>query len=142
MNTKNLILAGAALLLLVGGFLLLSNKTPASEENKVITTSSSPSASPVSSPNVKEEAKITVTKNGFEPKMLKVKLGTTVVWENKSGKMNNVSSDQHPTHTLFPFLNLGNFEDGSSVSAMLDKVGIYTYHNHLDPLQTGTIIVE
>lgn len=69
-------------------------------------------------------------------------MGTTVVWVNNNGQAATVNSDPHPTHTLFPFLNLGGFEDGSSVSAKFDKVGVYTYHNHLDPTETGTVIVE
>lgn len=139
MNTRNLILLGASLILLVGGFLLLNNRSTTEVPSATQTT---PVSSPTSSPNVQLKEKVNVTKNGFEPKMLRVKVGTTVVWENKSGKISNVSSDPHPAHTLFPFLNLGNFEDGSSVFAMFDKVGIYTYHNHLNPLQTGTVIVE
>lgn len=141
MNTKNLIMTGATLFLLIGGFLLLNNDSKNNTQETTIVTST-PSSSPVSSDSAKIENKVTVTKNGFEPKTLKVKRGTTVIWENKSGGMANVSSDPHPTHTLFPFLNLRGFQDESMVSALFEKVGIYTYHNHLEPLETGTIIVE
>ncbi len=141
MNTRSLILVGVAVLLVTAGFLLFSNNANQNKSEDT-TATSTPISSPTSSPSAKLEEKITVTKNGFEPKMLKVKTGTKVIWENKSGRVSNVSSDPHPTHTLFPFLNLGNFENGSSVSATFDKVGVYTYHNHLDALQTGTVIVE
>lgn len=138
MNSRNLLLLGVILLLVVGGFFLLNKNSNNSQ--KEVTVSSSPASTSTSSP--KTESKITVTTNGFEPQTLKIKAGTTVVWENKSGETANISSDPHPIHTNWPFLNLGNFEDGGSVSVKFDKVGVYTYHNHLNPTQTGTIIVE
>lgn len=139
MNTKNLALIGFVAVLLIGGFFLLSNKANNKTQTNV-TASSSPTTSPVTSPSEKVEKKITVTKNGFEPKELKIKVGTTVVWENKTGETVNVSSDPHPTHNLFPFLNLGSFD--GTISVAFEKVGVYTYHNHLNALQTGTVIVE
>lgn len=90
----------------------------------------------------KTQEVVTVTKNGFEPKELMVKTGTRIVWINKSGRPVTVNSDNHPSHLLFPFLNLGEFGDGSSVQVIFDKPGTYPYHNHLDSSQTGTVTVE
>jgi plastocyanin len=98
--------------------------------------------SPSLTPTVKTQEVINVTKNGFEPKELTVKTGTRVIWINKSGEPATVNSDNHPSHLLFSFLNLGEFNDGSSVQVIFDKSGVYTYHNHLNPNQTGTITVE
>jgi len=85
---------------------------------------------------------ITLTKSGFEPSELKIKAKTLVVWINKSGNPATINSDNHPTHLLYPFLNLGEFADGSSIQVMFDKPGRYTYHNHLNPTQKGTVLVE
>jgi plastocyanin len=85
---------------------------------------------------------VTLTTAGFNPQTITVKPGTRVVWLNKSGVTETVNSDNHPTNLLFPFLNLGRFNDGSSVSTMFTKSGKYTYHNELNPDQKGTIIVE
>lgn len=65
-----------------------------------------------------------------------------MVWTNKSGATATVNSDAHPTHLLWPFLNLGSFDDGKSLSVVFDKAGTYTYHNHFSPSQKGTVIVE
>jgi plastocyanin len=61
---------------------------------------------------------------------------------NKSGKTVTVNSDNHPTHKLYPFLNLGAFENGSSVQAVFDKAGTYTYHDHFNPSNIGKVIVQ
>ncbi|MEX2007268.1 MAG: hypothetical protein WD992_00660, partial [Candidatus Levyibacteriota bacterium] len=67
--------------------------------------------------------------------------GATVIWTNSSGQVGNVSSNPHPTHSIYPALNLGNFGDGQGVSLVFDTVGTYGYHNHLDATKTGTVIV-
>lgn len=146
MNSKILITA-VVIILGFGAFMLLSNKN----NKTVLTTLPSPSAAATATPETTtsaspsakiEEAKVTVTANGFEPQTLKIKAGTKVTWTNKSGTTANVSSDNHPTHLLYPFLNLGSFSDGSSVSVTFEKSGTFTYHNHLNPSQRGTVIVE
>lgn len=84
---------------------------------------------------------ITLTAKGFEPKNITIKKGEVIVWTNKSGKQASVNSADHPTHKLFPVLNLGTFNDGSSVQARIFRTGELKYHNHLNPSQTGTITV-
>lgn len=88
------------------------------------------------------EKTVTVTESGFEPSTITIKAGTRVLWMNKSGKTVTVNSDQHPTHKLYPFLNLGAFDNGSSVQIVFDKPGTYTYHDHLNPSHTGKVMVE
>lgn len=102
---------------------------------------------PVQTPKQAQEApikrtEITVNKDGFSPQSLKIKKSETVVWVNKSGKNVTVNSDPHPTHDLHSFLNRGEFASESSVQVTFDKPGTFTYHNHLNPSQKGTIVVE
>lgn len=85
---------------------------------------------------------VTVTGSGYDPQSLTVKAGTKVIWTNKSGTAVTVDSALHPTHLVYPPLNLGQLEDGSSVELVFDKPGTYRYHNHLNPTQFGSIIVE
>lgn len=143
----NKYLIGAAVLVVIAGFVLLNNKAG----TKNVGTSPSPSsvATPSGSASPSESAQertgekmVNLTKAGFEPQTITIKVGTKVTWVNKSGETATINSDPHPTHTLWPFLNLGRFEDGASVSATFDKAGTYTYHNHLNPSQTGTVVVE
>lgn len=88
------------------------------------------------------EAIVNYTATGFDLQQTKVKVGTKVTWFNKSGHAGNVSSAVHPTHQVYPPLNLGNFEDGEKLSLVFDKPGTYAYHNHLNASQFGKVIVE
>lgn len=129
----------AIVVLTAGAFLLSSNKTNVTK----VETSTQPVATSIASPSAKaEENTVTVTANGFEPQTITVKVGSTVTWINKSGTTVIINSDPHPIHNFWPFLNLGSFADGGSVSATFQKSGTYTYHNHLDPSQKGTVIAQ
>jgi plastocyanin len=90
----------------------------------------------------KKEVTVNVTSAGFDPKTVTVKVGTKVVWVNKSADVANVSSAAHPTHQAYPPLNLGDFDDGESVSLIFEEKGEYKYHNHLNPSHTGSVVVE
>lgn len=137
MNNKFLLII-AVVVILLGGFFILSNKTKNNQVNQNQTTQKQ-SPTPVKTVEGKEVA---VTNNGFEPQTITIKKGQRIVWTNKSGTNVTVNSDSHPTHLLWPFLNLGQFADGSSVSVVFEKAGKYTYHNHLNASQVGTVIVE
>jgi len=98
-------------------------------------------ASP-SSTITQQQNTVTLTASGFTPSVLTIKVGQTVTWTNSSGKTAVVASDPHPTHTAYPPLNLGSFADGASLSLSFPKAGTYGYHNHLNPGETGTIVVQ
>lgn len=85
---------------------------------------------------------VNVTKAGFEPPDISVDAGTRVVWVNNSGKAVAINSDDHPTHSKYAPLNLGEIPAGSSVELLFAQPGIYTYHNHLNPTQKGLVEVE
>lgn len=79
---------------------------------------------------------------GFAPQTIRIKPGIKVVWVNKSGSTATVNSASHPTHFIYPALNLNSFEDGQSLELVFDKPGTYNYHDHLNPSRTGTVIAE
>ena len=85
---------------------------------------------------------VSLTDAGFEPQTINIKAGMTVVWTNNTSATADVSSAQHPTHLVYPPLNLGNFDPGNSVSLVFDEPGSYKYHNHLNPSKFGTVVVE
>lgn len=150
MNNK--IALGIIALLIIGGvFLLVNNasnvkkagyqKGTGSQTGSV--TETSPSASKSAPAHDTQSAvTITVTSNGFSPDTVTVKPNTIITWINKSGKTATVNSDNHPTHLEYPPLNLGEFKNGSSVQLTFDKAGTFTYHNHVNPDQKGTVIVQ
>lgn len=137
MNNKFLLII-AVVVILLAGFFLLSNKTNNNQVNQNQTTQKqNPTpAKPV------EGKDVAVTNKDFEPQTITIKKGQRIVWTNNSGTDVTVNSDAHPTHLLWPFLNLGQFANGSSVSVVFEKAGKYTYHNHFNASQIGTVIVE
>ena len=149
---KKIILAVVVLVILAGGVLLFTRSkatapsTPAmmyKTPTQTQTQTAAPSVSvTTSSTTSTQQQTVNVTANGFDPQTVTVKAGTRVVWMNKSGGSVFVASNNHPTHLLYPPLNLGQFADGSSVQLVFDKPGSYGYHNHLNPSQTGTIVVQ
>jgi plastocyanin len=139
MNTKILLVLVAFVLVGLGAYLLMSQSSSKKPEAAIEQT-----PTPVSKADEKvgEETKVTLTNSGFAPSTLRVKAGTKVIWENKSQRMATVDSDIHPTHRLYPFLNLGNFSPGENLSVTFDKADTFTYHNHINSSQTGTVVVE
>jgi plastocyanin len=85
---------------------------------------------------------VKLTNNGFEPNSITTRVGDKVIWTNSTTSDATVNSDSHPIHDLYPFLNLGNFPPGKTVRVILREQGKFMYHNHLNPSQTGTIIVK
>lgn len=144
---KWLIVAVVVVIVVGGGyFLMKGSSTTQTPQLQPTQTNPSPSEA------MKEEASpsamqaegnsVTLTATGYSPASLTVKVGTTVTWTNKSGEAATVNSDPHPTHTDYPPLNLGSFADGATKSLKFDKAGTYGYHNHFNPSERGTIIVQ
>ncbi|MBI2315297.1 cupredoxin domain-containing protein [Candidatus Daviesbacteria bacterium] len=122
-------------------YFVLANKERSSKDSSVVI----PLATNFSAgPSATESAQIRIilAVDGFSPKDLTIKIGTKVLWTNKSGSAATVDSSPHPSHTDYPQLNLGNFADGETLSLIFDKAGTYKYHNHLNSSQFGTIVVQ
>lgn len=135
MNNKVLLVI-VVLIVAIGAFTLFGNnkKSPTSSTKKTTNFTVTEPNNPI--------VDIILTDSGFAPREITVKAGTRVIWRNSSGKTATVSSDEHPTHRLYPFLNLGEFADGLAIQVVVEKAGKYSYHNHLNASETGTIIVE
>lgn len=112
-------------------------KKPASNQ-----TSSTVTGQEATGESAQVGATITYSTNGFSPSSVTIKAGQAVEFKNTSPATVQVNSAPHPTHELFPELNLGSIVAGQSKTATLTKTGTYKYHNHLNPSENGTIIVE
>lgn len=103
------------------------------------------------------EKKIIYDTNGFSPRALTIKAGGTVVWRNQSSSKMWVASGLHPSHKAYDGTSLQQHcpdtdnmaldqcaggQQGESWSFKFDKKGIWEYHNHLKPSDTGKITVE
>src|SRR4051812_47184608 len=117
---KNILIALIVIVLLAGGFVLVKNssKNQASTANSTttqteVTTAPSSamkeSTSGTPSAMMEKVTEVSMNADGFVPATVTIKKGEKVVWTNKSGDTGTVDSDNHPTHLLYPPLNLGAF---------------------------------
>lgn len=148
MNNKTLItiivvllVAGVAIVV-TGNFFKKETTAPQSNTNNQQQQIQQPKAGKITTVNNEQIMTINATDSGFEPNKVTIKKGTRVMWTSSSSKTVAVASDDHPTHQKYPPLNLGAFEKGSSVQLVFDKEGTYTYHDHFNPNNKGTIVVE
>lgn len=102
-------------------------------------------------PAAKEEKVVTYTDSGYSPVALMVKKGETVTFKNQSSRTMWTASGKHPTHLLYPttggcigstFDACKGIQPGDSWSFKFDIPGSWKYHNHLNPGDTGAVIVE
>lgn len=90
------------------------------------------------------KASASITAGGtFSPAVLTVKQGTTVTWTNAGSAKVWIASDPHPVHNAYPTFNSNtDIGAGESWSFTFDKKGSWGYHNHLNSIVKGTVIVE
>lgn len=132
---NKILLVLVILIIAFGAFAFLGN-------TKTNPRTSTQQTIPVVTQAANQVANVILGDSGFIPKDITVKAGTRVVWRNSSGKSATVSSDDHPTHRLYPFLNLGEFSADTTIQVVVEKPGKYGYHNHLNASEVGTITVE
>ncbi len=118
--------------------------------NNATQSSSSQSSSQQSQTPAAGEV-VSYTGSGFSPQTLTVLQGSTVVFKNDSSSDVHVASNPHPLHNGYPttggcvsstFDSCANIAPGQSWSFKFDIVGSWGYHNHLNPSQGGTIVVQ
>lgn len=145
--SKNLIIAIVIVLVIVGVWYLV----PGLGTAPVVAPSATatPAASPLSA--VSGKSIVIYTDAGFSPSTLTVKKGDTVTFTNTASDAMWVASNPHPIHNGYPttggciastFDACKNIAPGGSWSFKFDLVGAWKYHNHLNPGEGGTIIVQ
>ncbi len=80
-------------------------------------------------------SEVNIDNFSFKPKLLAVKVGTTVTWTNRDDIPHNVMSTEKTFSS--PFL-----DTDQAFSFKFDKPGKYRYYCKLHPMMTGTILVE
>jgi plastocyanin len=145
---KNAVIVVIILAVLGGGAVLISkntgNKTPDNSKSTTSQTSSSTQSNSTVISNTDQNSADTITysDNGFNPKSLTVKAGDTVTIKNTSSGPLQFDSDPHPAHTDDTELNVGTVNPGQSMTFRPTAKGTHGYHNHLNPGDTGTLIVQ
>ncbi|MFZ5844976.1 MAG: hypothetical protein ACOY0S_00725 [Patescibacteria group bacterium] len=89
-----------------------------------------------------EKVVVKYTDSGFSPLSVTVKAGTSVTFINEAAGGMWVASAVHPTHQLLPgFDQLKSVGRGGTYEYTFTKVGTWKYHNHVNPADTGTVVV-
>ncbi len=142
--SKNVLIGIVAVIFLavVGWYFTRSKPTTTSDTSQVTATPAASESASASPSAMAAKNMVSITANGFAPNSLTIKVGGAVTWTNNDSENHTVNSDPHPTHTLYPFLNLGLIKPGESKSVNFDKAGSYTYHDHLNPSNKASIRVE
>lgn len=85
---------------------------------------------------------ITITNQGFSPKSIEVKDGTTITFINKDNMPHQPASNLHPTHLNYPeFDSKEGIAPGKVWKFKIDKTGTWFFHDHLFPNFGGKIKV-
>jgi plastocyanin len=149
MNKKILVAVVVAVLFVAGWFLFGkkekataptsgTSKTQSDQNNKDTGTASNASDQAQTQTN-----SVMYTNSGFSPNEITVKVGTEVTFGNGSSKQMWVASDPHPTHTDLPGFDAKQaMGTGESFKYIFKKAGTFGYHNHINPSDTGKVIVE
>lgn len=131
-----IVILGVVFLVLVGWYLTRPKQTINPELSK-------PTQIPVSTESaVLSVSSVNITSSGFSPKEISIKVGESVTWENSDSDNHTVDSAVHPTHLVYPPLNLGVIKPGEQKSLVFPVAGTYKYHDHLNPSLFGLVIVQ
>lgn len=147
---KALIVIVVIAILGLGAFVIF--KKPTNKNNQNSNNSNSQTSSSTSSTgsqtakmadnNAPVAATITYSNSGFSPATTTVKSGDAVMIKNTSSRTMDLDSDPHPTHTDDPDLNVGQVDPGQSKTFIVTQKGSYGYHNHLNPSETGNVVIQ
>lgn len=114
-------------------------------------TSSTVVTEPTSTPSAVATVTVTYTDSGFSPSTVTIPKGGTVIFKNAASDAVRVASNPHPLHTGYPttggcvgstFDSCSNIAPGSSWQFTFTFVGSWGYHNHLNPGEHGTVVVQ
>ncbi|PIR83819.1 hypothetical protein COU18_02430 [Candidatus Kaiserbacteria bacterium CG10_big_fil_rev_8_21_14_0_10_51_14] len=90
----------------------------------------------------REEITILLTEHGFEPESVFITRGTNVVFVSERGNEFWPASDLHPFHTIYSAFDAKRpLSPDESWSFVFEKDGHWSFHDHIDALATGAIIV-
>jgi len=101
---------------------------------------------PATAAPVQPSANVSFTKDGMSPATVTVAAGTQVAWTNNDDAPHQVAADPYPLHnSIEGFDSDVTLQKDEVFSFTFEKTGTYSYHDHLNPLDTrrqGTVIVE
>ena len=78
----------------------------------------------------------------FNPSIVTISIGDTIKWINNDDTTRRIASDPFPASTDLPGLVSEDLEKGGSYSYTFETAGEWGYHDGLNPIKKGRIIVE
>ena len=94
---------------------------------------------------------VTYTASGFSPSPITISAGDEITFLNSGTDDMRVASDPHPSHDGYPtsggcvgstFDSCSALHPGDTWSFTFNATGTWGYHNHLNPTEKGTVIVQ
>jgi len=144
MGQKNVLMIVIIILVVAGGALLswfFLQEDDATNTNTVTNTTTTNSTLNTAK-EIPAKNSVWIMDGSFSPSVVTIAVGDTVKWVNKDSIDRQVASDPHPTHTALPGLESNALTTGDEYSFTFDEAGTWFYHDHLNPIQKGTVIVE
>lgn len=137
--SQKIILTFIIILIVIGGGLLawyfLQEEEVVIDVNQVTTTNRMTVTRP-------PDNTVWIIDGDFNPSVLTVSVGDTVTWVNKDEPKRKVAADPHPTSASLPELVSDELEKSDSFSFTFNEIGEWYYHDYLNPIKKGKIVVE
>jgi plastocyanin len=88
-------------------------------------------------------AKVNLSKDGFSPSTVTIKVGSIVEWRSTDETgTHQVAANPVKTHTELPGLLSDQLGQGTVYRYKFTKTGAYHYHDEINPTLNGTVIVQ
>lgn len=144
MSQKNVLMIVIIVLVVVAGVLLawyFMQEEDATNTNTVTNTVTNTTGLNMEK-EIPVKGVIWIVDGSFNPSVITIEAGDTVTWINKDEIDRQVASDPYPSHTDLPELVSDVLTNGDEYEFTFDKTGAWVYHDNLNPISKGTVIVE
>ena len=137
---RNVVIGGVIVAVAVLAAVVLSQSDEEEPASSPAPTAKATARATASATTQQKSVEVKYTESGFEPKEIRVKAGQSVLFNNDIRIQ--VSSDPHPQHTINSELNGEVTLQGKGELLTLNRKGSFGIHDHLNPSNRATVIVE
>lgn len=141
-SSKSALIAAAVVLVAGIGLAVYALNSGTTKNNQATEQRKATTPEAKSSKAVVGSTVITFTDKGFDKSTYTAKAGEAVTVKNASSNDLQFSSGEHPTHREHPELNMDILAPGESGTVLPAGKGTYSFHDHIEPQFTGTLIVQ
>jgi len=146
MSQKNILIVIIIILVLVGGLLALYflqvNTDTVTINTNVVTNQNAAVDTFDPTKDKPAENTVWIIDGDFNPSVVTISVGDSITWVNKDDLIRQVASDPHQSHSALPGLESEELAQDDDYTYTFDEIGEWFYHDHMNPISKGTIIVE